>query len=93
MATENLKKEPLDFPNFVKILSRLEDAFDYKIPDSRTLQYHKTLSDWGITDETLPRVITEILKKCHRFPSLAAFWEARGESCAANGYGTGKAIL
>lgn len=77
MKKENLKKDSLDFPNFVKTIRALEAAFDYKIPDSRAIEYHKILADWGFTDETLPKAISEILKKCHRFPSLAAFWEAK----------------
>lgn len=72
-----MKKNSLDFPNFLKAISNLETAFDYKIPDTRTLEYHKVLTEWGFTDETLSKAISEILKKCHRFPSLAAFWEAK----------------
>jgi len=58
----------------------LGEIYDYKVTDAKILEYHRVLGGWEITDELFPAIVDEVLKKCHRFPALAAFWAAKIET-------------
>jgi len=64
----------------MKSLKEIQTAFDYEVKPERAAVYYKKLTEWEITDELFPAIVDEVLKKCHRFPALAAFWAAKIET-------------
>jgi len=80
MPEKQTNNDLLDFQNFYKTVHSLEEIYDYQASDAKVLEYHKVLVKWGITNENFPAIVDEVLKKSHKFPSLAAFWSAKIEA-------------
>ena len=80
MPGKQTNNDLLDFQNFYKVVHSLEEIYDYKATDAKVLEYHRVLVKWGVTNENFPVVVDEVLKKSHKFPSLAAFWSAKIEA-------------